>query len=310
MLINSSILFGQPMPSIGENVSALVTFGKDSKTSYGDDDFSQTVFILVPKSHLGPFFIRIFDPEISGDLDEINGTVNTTTKFDLYGGKSAFSEADAQKHDPVGRYRSGNLIRSRSFGENVNLNKSWYSMGPFNPLEGEYIPEFSGYVFKLIIEGQSGDDGNLYKVYLSSRENDNYAIEGANLFTYEYSIRLVSSTKSIAHIYPFLDDQVTSIKQHNFDFDNDGEIRLYSVAKNGHLASKSGDNQWSMSEHEIVDSERGTSLDLQIVKKGAWNNDMVVYVTNQYDVSLPFYSIPIGGAPKYKYKIKLMYHGK
>ena len=76
LLSYSLTLFAQEMPSIGENVSCLVTFGKDAKTSYGDDDFSQTVFLMVPSSHSAPIFIRLFDPDISGDLDEINGEIN------------------------------------------------------------------------------------------------------------------------------------------------------------------------------------------------------------------------------------------
>jgi hypothetical protein len=30
---------------------------------------------------------------------------------------------------------------------------------------------------------------------------------------------------------------------------------------------------------------------------------MVFYITNQYGELMPFYTVPIGGVPKYKYKI-------
>lgn len=300
----------QQMPSVGENVSSLVTFGNEGKTEYGDDDFSQTVFFLIPKNHLTPFYIRIFDPEISGEMDEINGENTTKTVFEVYGGDSAFTHPDCQGHDPVGNYKSGDLIKSKTFGSEIEYDEKWYSLGPFNPIEGEFVAHFNAYLFKIIIEGEKGDDGNLYRLFLSSERDKNYALEGSNLFTYEYSVRLVSKSGEIAHFYPFIDEDVKSIKVNNFDFDNDGEIKVYSVAKNGVLSPKSGNDEWTVGEHPIEDEERGASTNIQIIKKGNWNNDMTIYVTNQYDKDLPFFSIPIGGVPKYKYKVNLRYKNK
>jgi hypothetical protein len=33
------------------------------------------------------------------------------------------------------------------------------------------------------------------------------------------------------------------------------------------------------------------------------NNNVVIYLENQYGELMPFYSIPIGGIPKFKYSI-------
>ena len=35
------------------------------------------------------------------------------------------------------------------------------------------------------------------------------------------------------------------------------------------------------------------------------NNNITVSIANQYGESLAFYTVPIGGVPKYKYKIKV-----
>ena len=64
-------LQGQEVPSSQENIPYLVTFGSNSEHSWGDDDFSQVVFFMVPKSQSSPVYIRIYDPETGGDLDEI-----------------------------------------------------------------------------------------------------------------------------------------------------------------------------------------------------------------------------------------------
>lgn len=303
-------VFGQRYPSSAENIDYLVTFGKDGDTSWGDDDFNQTFFFAIPSSQQKPFYIRIFDPEISGQLDEVSGTFDTKMRFEVYGGKGAHSNPDAQKVNPDGQYRSGTLLASKVFGNSVKYENDWFTFGPFNPAEGEYDANMRAYVFKLVTDGLAGNDGNLYYYYLSESKNENRSVEGANGFAYEYSFRMNAKPRSIAHIYPFITSDVVSITQHNFDFDNDGPILLYSVAKNRHLAKFSNDNQWATSKHTIVKEEHNTSMDLQLVKKGNYPNDVVFYITNQYNKAVAVFSSPIGGPPKYRYVVKVKYKKK
>ncbi len=49
---------------------------------------------------------------------------------------------------------------------------------------------FDGYIFKVICDGIEGDDGNLYRYFLSTMPDENKAVEGANAFAYEYSFRM------------------------------------------------------------------------------------------------------------------------
>src|SRR5690606_7220466 len=80
-------LSGQAVPGREENIPFLVTFGRLGETSWGDDDFYQVFFFTVPKEYTGQFFIRIFDPDVGGEHDEIQGEFNTRTFFGVYGGK-------------------------------------------------------------------------------------------------------------------------------------------------------------------------------------------------------------------------------
>ena len=305
LLLNGQILLAQEVPSPQENIPYLVTFGLNSDHSWGDDDFSQTVFFTIPKTQTKPFYIRVYDPETGGDLDENNGGFNTKTKFMVYGGKDAYSDKDARNVNPIGNYKSGILLDSKIFGTEAVYNLKWVTLGPFNPIQGEYVKDFDAYVFKLIVDGMNGDDGNLYKLFLSISSTENIAIEGANAFAYEYSVRLQSTANSVAHIYPYADDQVASFNIRSFDFDNDGQIKLYSCVKNGHPVITSNDNEWSLSKHPIKTDERNKCLDLQIVKKGEFKNDIVFYITNEYDMPVPFFAAPLGGVPRYKYNIKI-----
>ena len=70
----------------------------------------------------------------------------------------------------------------------------------------------------------------------------------------------------------------------------------------------SGDNEFAESLYYVKDLEKGKSLDIQfIVKKSKINanNNLVFYITNQYGESLPFFSIPIGGVPKYQPNVSI-----
>lgn len=293
----------QAVPNPGENVAFLVTFGAQADKSWGDDDFTQTFFFLVPKANRQPVYIRLFDPDCGGQHDEAKFGWNTTTEFSLYGGAGAHSGPDARSTEPKGNFRSGTLLHTKTFGADKAYDNQWYTFGPLNPLEGEFVPEFDGYVFKLIAQGKKGDDGNLYRYFLSTSPTQNVAVEGGNAFTYEYSFRLSPQRKAKTHLYPFVNDQVVSIKQSNFDVDSDVALKLFSVAKNGHPAAISGDKAWASSVHPITAKEHGLSLDLQLTSLSKATNDLVFYVTDQYDVALPFFAVPLGGPPRYRYEV-------
>jgi len=295
-------LFAQPFPSADEKIPFLCTFSKNSEKDWGDDDFVQIYFFVVPQTEKNPIYIRVFDPDIGGKYDEVHDAFNSKTKFSVYGGKGAASNPDAKKQTPTGNFKSGIQLSSKTFGDDPTFDDKWYTLGPFNPVEGELQPE--GYVFKLIIEGMDGDDGNLYKMFLSSLPNENKAIEGGNAFTYEYSFRMADNKGSISHLYPFVGAGITAVKISVFDFDDDGILRIVSVAKKGEITKSSGNAVWLETTHKITSEELNTSLDIQFVKQqDSKNNNVVVYITNQYGELMPFYATPIGGVPKYKFKI-------
>lgn len=303
--------YGQPVPARDENIPYLMTFGGGGKreTSWGDDDFSQTFFFVIPEEFTDPVYIRVFDPDIGGEIDEINGYWDTEIEYSIYGGKGAYSDPDARETQPTGNYRSGTLLAAKTFGEDAYFDNNWYTFGPFNPSEGEYTEKYQGHIFKIITEGKGGDDGNLYRYFLSTSFDENIDVEGANAFTYEYSFRMWNTPENVSHIYPFIDEECISVKQENFDWDNDGVIRVVSVARKGQLVKVSGEDEFVESEFNIFEEEVGKSLDFQFIKQRTpfvvINNNVVISVRNQYGELMPFFTIPIGGVPKYKYNIKV-----
>jgi hypothetical protein len=302
----TAVLKAQPVPAGDENIPYLMTFGPKAETSWGDDDFSSTFFFLIPKIYAQPFYIRVYDPDISGTTDELNGIFDTRMTYSVYGGKECYTNKDAQETSPKGFYKSGNMLASKTFGLQTDYDNKWYTFGPFNPSEGELVQKFDGYVFKVICDGSAGDDGNLYRYFLSTRMDENKPIEGANAFAYEYSFRMYDDPNEVSHIYPFVDDRTISVKLSNFDWDSDGLIRTVSVARKGQLSKVSAEDNWAEDEFKIFDEEKNTSLDIQFIKRKSppvKNNNVVVNVRNQYGELLPFYVIPIGGVPKYKSEV-------
>jgi len=301
-------VFSQSAPAAEENIPYLVTFGADSEKSWGDDDFCQIFFFRVPTNQTEPIYIRVFDPDTGGELDEGKGDFDTQVVFSVYGGEGCWSNKDAQGVDPIGDYKSGNLLASKIFKESSRYDNNWYTFGPFNPFEGEYVEKYDGRIFKVIAEGLSGDDGNLYKYFLSTSPNENKEVEGGNVFTYEYTFRLSNNQNDVSQIYPYIDDRTISIEISNFDWDDDGFIRIVSVAKNGLLCETSGENNWVKKEFPIIEEEKNTSIEIQFIKNQAKlirNNNVAVIVRNQYGELLPFFVIPIGGIPVYNPNIRM-----
>lgn len=298
----------QPVPAPEENIPHLMIFGKDAETSWGDDDYCLIFFFAVPKDFSNPVYIRVFDPDTGGEIDEINGEFNSRMSYDVYGGTGSYSDEDARETQPVGNYRSGNLLASRVFGLDPEYDNTWFTFGPFNPTEGEYVRDFDANIFKIIVQGIAGDDGNLYNFYLSQDPDNNVPVEGANAFTYEYSFRLHNNPNNVSHIYPYVDDRVVSVRQENFDWDNDGIIRTVSVARNSQFNVVSGEENWASSEFGIYPEEKNHSLDFQFIKRKdvlVRNNNVVISVRNQYGELMPFFTVPIGGVPKYQYSISV-----
>ena len=147
----------------------------------------------------------------------------------------------------------------------------------------------------------------MYRFYLSTDGDNNRDVEGGNAFAYEYSFRMHNNPNEVSHIYPFVDDRAISVKLWNWDWDNDGIIRIVSFARKGQLSKVSGDDTWVEDEFQILEGEKNKSLDLQLHKRKynplVRNNNVVINIRNQYNEVMPFFVIPIGGVPKYKYTI-------
>jgi len=301
---------GQEVPGRDENITFLVTFGKEGETSWGDDDFYQVFFFAIPREYNQQFYIRIFDPDVGGEHDEIQGDFNTRTLFSVYGGQGVDPDRNEESKGLADglNYKGGNLLASRVFSDEPRYDNKYFSFGPFNPTAGDFNTKWNSYIFKIVCEGIRGDDGNLYRYFLSRDPENNVPIEGANAFTYEYTFRMWNDFKSVAHIYPYVDTGVIYIRLRNFDWDSDGNILVVSRYKQGIDVPISREDDWAESRIPIEPPEVGSSLDFQFHKRQGElvkNNNVVVTLENQRGDALQFFSSPIGGVPVYQTSIQV-----
>lgn len=299
------VAFGQAVPGRDENVPFLMTFGKEGNISWGDDDFSQSFFFTIPKDFKDPFYIRVFDPDIGGVNDEIADVWNTKMQYAVYGGNDCIMDADESSKgmQPAGNYKSGTLLATKTFGFDPAYDNKYYTFGPYNPSEGKYVSKWNSYVFKIVCDGITGDDGNTYRYFLSHEQNTDSKIEGANAFTYEYTFRMWNDTVNIAHIYPYIDTGTVFVQMRNFDWDMDGNIVVRSTMRKGQELLISNEADWAENRIKIYPEEIGLSLDFQFIKRKdqlVKNNNVVLSIENQYGENMPFFSAPIGGVPVYK----------
>lgn len=311
VLVNLNCSYGQPVPSKDENIPFLVTFGKNGKTSWGDDSFFSVWFFSIPGDYTKPFYVRVFDPDCGGEHDEIQGDFNTRTLFSVYGGAGVDPDVnpDSRGDEKGLNYKKGNLLASRVFGKDARSDNKYHVFGPFNPTDGDFNKKWNSYIFKIVSEGVDGDDGNLFRYFLSADANSDIPLDGANAFTYKYIFRMWNDFKSVAHIYPYIDTGIISVKQSNFDWDNDGKILVVSRYKQGVPVPISSEDNWVNSVIPVEPEEMNSSLDFQFHKKQGdlvRNNNVVVTTKNQRDEALPFYSSPIGGVPVYEPKTNIM----
>ena len=311
LFVITNKVFSQQVPSVFENTDFVVTFSQGANGTWGDDDHLQIYFFAIPVDNKTPFYIRVFDPETGGANDQVNVTkvFNSTTNFSIYGGKGAYSNKDARGTEPTGNYRSGVQLATKKFvsADSEKYDNKWYSFGPFNPNDGELDKDLNANVFKIVVEGEQGDDGNMYRFYFSKQENNNVAVEGGNPFAYEVTFHLKSIESEAGHYYPYVNENVKSIKINNFDFDKDGWIRLNSVNKKAHELGLSGEDNWETTKAEVTKEEKNTSMDIEIIKKTTMLNDMTINVTDQNNEALPIYNYPKGGVPKYKFNVEVKY---
>src|SRR5206468_694102 len=117
---------------------------------------------------------------------------NSTTMFTVFGGRGAYAAASAQiRHVSSEELTAGTVIAQRSFQGPADTDGKWETIAAFDASQGDAVAD--RLVFRLVVQGTAGDDGNAYDVFVSSRENGNIAPDGVSIFSFSPTVRVPDS---------------------------------------------------------------------------------------------------------------------
>lgn len=275
------LLFFIAMTSFSQE-AYYVTFGKDCPSWWGDDDNNQVFFISVAENSQ-PFYLWIQDPDVGGKTDEINKIWDTKTHFALFGGEGAYTNKDAQSINPTTGLKSGKLIKEQTYGVDASTDNKWVKWGPYNATQGEKVG--NNYIFKLSVHGIEGDDGNLFKLFVSSSKSEKISLANHELFTHEVTFRFpYSGTQDVAlNIAPA--KKYSKLTFYNFDVDNAGGVSLFSPNNQKMSLEVSANDEWAKTTKTFEGSANSGYWNIFMSKKVAGNNDAVFYTL--YDDGTP-----------------------
>jgi PKD repeat protein len=173
-----------PLTAAASDRAPLVTYGPSSK----GDSSRQVLFVSIPATASQPLYLRVLDADSGGDLDTRNGGWDTRTRFAVYGGAGATTGSNLKGRTPTAAdLQGGQMLIERTVGVDAELNNKWSVLTKLDPAAGEKAGDRA--VFKLVIEGLSGDDGNVFDIAVSSDETKNVIPEGTRVVSYVPSIR-------------------------------------------------------------------------------------------------------------------------
>jgi len=201
-------------PPGSADVTSFITFGPTAMPGEGDDDHVQIVFFEVPDAPDDLLYIRIFDPDIGGGYDQRGADESfgdTVMTYTVRGGGGAYSEDDARSDHPGATgISSGTVITQQVVGD---AGADWLTL-PVSRTQGEQVG--NNRVFKLAVQGASGNDGNWYQVSMSSVPTANLAVAGSRVFAFSWC--LVLPGLGVVARYPYVPQDTITVTQFNFDF--------------------------------------------------------------------------------------------
>lgn len=222
----------------------LVTFGRSAKSYEGDHDFRQVIRISVPDGEKEPFYFQVFDAQISGLHDELQGRANSKTRFSLYGADSTAVVVS----DGPGKHRekiTGQALQKITIGREKKYEDNWISLFEFEASEGQL--DNGRRHFFVFVDGGTGNDGNVFDVGLSKKPNEMFQPQDAKLYTYLPTFR-VPQGQDLTELTFETPDPLEELTIESFDAP-ESDINFNSQFQSRKLEA-SAQNRWS---GEVVD---------------------------------------------------------
>ena len=276
LLVLNSFLFAQ------ESI-VFSNYGPSASTQEGDDDFYSVYYIRIPEDRNNKIYLRIFDMDCGGAVDQQFGNWDTQTRFTLY--NKGFAHTFQNISSPVFELQTleeGNVIYDNVVGWAEEYDNRWYTFAEIIPQNGLHIN--GSYLFKLAVQTKYGDDGNLYSLFLSSSSSDNIPTNNAQIFFYKTTFRLLDNIR--LGYFKLMNNSAEWITVNNFDGDG-SPLRLHTPFRSNVRLSTSPQNTWVSDKILFDDFEDNKDKVIQFYGKEAGPNDITFYVTDNNYRAVP-----------------------
>jgi uncharacterized repeat protein (TIGR01451 family) len=253
----------------------------------GDPDSVQELYIEVPAATTGHMYIRVFDPDCGGTIDIQSGLIwNTPFTFTVYG--------------------SGNTeLASQSYAENSATDAQWITLATVTASQGELMG--TKRVFRMTVVGGPEPpfaiglqqaDRNQYNIAISTSSSANVSPAGARMFAYSWTL-LIPATEwaTPARTFPYVDAGVTTVTQHNWDYDTVGAAGVDVLTPMRTLSSPaaavSAHAMEASSTYAVIPGETDSTWTIRCwadTSASVGTNIVTVWVTDQNGRSLALFA--------------------
>ncbi|UWR11607.1 PKD domain-containing protein [Sulfitobacter mediterraneus] len=187
-----------------DTASLLVVYGVSAPSSEGDVDHREQILFSIPENTPGRVYVRLFDPETSGNDDfTYGGPRDSLTTYRIMGGEGAFTGATrpalVQERERPARISTlatdpGKVLAQSEYGYDKGTDGRWVTLGTVRARQGE-IMNGRAY-FRIDVDGTAGNDGNGFSVAVSTVRDRNRAPKDLSMFAYQPTIRWSAGTSA------------------------------------------------------------------------------------------------------------------
>ncbi|MBU1101290.1 MAG: PKD domain-containing protein [Bacteroidetes bacterium] len=275
---------GQRFSTNPEHGVYHINYGPNALTSEGDDDYFSIYYIKIPNNIEIPLYLNIFDMDCGRERDQKLGNWDTSTRFSLYGGdfKTEYNLTSNMSFE-TGNLYEGSLIAEKIVGWTAPLDEYWYSFAEINAKEGKQVGDF--YIFKLVVSTITGDDGNVYDLFVSSNNLTNELVKGVDIYSLKTTFRLRDDNKlnNFSFLLPPKSNELTV-----YNFDSDGApISLSTLFRLDIPLSSSRQDEWRSNTIKLSKFEIGTSAHVDFLNRSRVPNDITLLVIDEFGKAVP-----------------------
>ncbi|MBN1896033.1 PKD domain-containing protein, partial [bacterium] len=222
----------------------------------GDRLFRAVFFIECPADMQGPAYLRVYDADIGGGLDGLNGPCSA--RYRLFG-KGQILPNVRSIRDSIG---DKTALLDMTLGRDDRYDNQWRTLASFSSGDGD--PADSTVRFQLIVDGTGGACTNLYRIFVSSDDKINSTVEGMRITTPVVTIMTPASADLVSQVRFRMPRNAAHIRVHNFDAEDMGDIFVQTQFREKIPVSVSANGSESFTRIAVDEQERGLEAALII----------------------------------------------